>query len=208
MISSEVPDWTRERVSHRWDHGARLLRCLRGHDAARGRGGLGGRLRRFYWALAHQFWSLATASEIPLGTRIAGGLRLTHPNGVVIHSRAVIGPNCLIMHQVTIGQNRGGVPTLGGHVDVGPGAKILGAVHVGDHAVIGANAVVLRDVPARAVAVGAPARVVRFIPHAAATGQDSRAAGGAPAEPATAPRSPRPARRSAPAPRSGPPDSC
>ena len=52
------------------------------------------------------------------------------------------------------------MPTLGGHVDVGAGAKILGPITIGDNAVIGANAVVLTDVPANAVAVGIPARVI------------------------------------------------
>jgi len=68
----------------------------------------------------------------------------------------------MLMQQVTIGTRGadGGVPYLGGHVDVGPGAKILGPVSVGDHARIGANAVVLCDVPAGATALGVPARIV------------------------------------------------
>lgn len=83
---------------------------------------------------------------------------LPHPDGVVVHPDARIGPNCLLFQQVTIGTGpKPGLPQLGGHVDVGPGAKILGGVHIGDHAVIGANAVVLSDVPARSVAVGVPA---------------------------------------------------
>ena len=83
---------------------------------------------------------------------------MPHPNGVVVHPEAVIGPNCLLFQQVTIGSGpRPGLPKLGGHVDVGPGAKILGGVTIGDHAVIGANAVVVSDVPAGAVAVGVPA---------------------------------------------------
>ena len=53
-----------------------------------------------------------------------------------------------------------GCPVLGGHVDVGAGAKILGGVTIGDHAKIGANAVVLDDVPSGATAVGVPARIV------------------------------------------------
>ena len=86
---------------------------------------------------------------------------IPHPNGIVIHSAAKIGPNCLIFQQVTIGSAHGGVPALGGHVDIGAGAKIIGAVRIGDHAKIGANAVVLIDVPAGATAVGTPARIIR-----------------------------------------------
>ncbi len=83
---------------------------------------------------------------------------MPHPTGIVIHPGAVVGPNCLIHQQVTIGIEKDGVPRIGGHVDIGAGAKILGSVTIGDHAKIGANAVVLRDVPAHATAVGVPAR--------------------------------------------------
>lgn len=66
------------------------------------------------------------------------------------------------MHNTTVGTvgTSAHPPTLGGHVDVGPGAHILGAVTVGDHASIGANAVVLQDVPEGATAVGVPARII------------------------------------------------
>jgi serine O-acetyltransferase len=86
---------------------------------------------------------------------------MPHPNGIVIHPDAVIGPNCLIFQQVTIGLRDGpGAPHIGGHVDVGAGAKILGPVTIGNHAKIGANAVVLNDVPEGATAVGIPAKVI------------------------------------------------
>ena len=107
-----------------------------------------------------------TGAEIDLNARIDGGLLLPHPNGIVIHPEAVIGPNCLIFQQVTLGTGGriAGCPRLGGHVDVGAGAKILGGVTVGDHAKIGANAVVLDDVPGGTTAVGVPARVVASEP--------------------------------------------
>jgi len=86
---------------------------------------------------------------------------MIHPNGIVIHPRAPIGPNCLIFQQVTIGTNKAeGVPTLGAHMEVGAGARILGDVTIGDRAKIGANAVVLCDVPAGATAVGVPAHII------------------------------------------------
>ena len=107
-------------------------------------------------ALRHRFWSVVTGTDIPLGCKIGGGLVLPHPNGVVIHPDAEIGPNCLLFQQVTIGAARGGVPTIGGHVDMGAGAKVLGPIRVGDHARIGANTLVIDDVPpgARVVAPG------------------------------------------------------
>ena len=75
----------------------------------------------------------------------------------------MIGPNCPLFQQVTIGFGgpKSGLPVLGGHVDVGAGAKVLGGVRLGDHCRIGANAVVLDDVPAGATAAGVPARIIR-----------------------------------------------
>jgi serine O-acetyltransferase len=78
----------------------------------------------------------------------------------VIHPEAEVGPNCLIFQQVTIGAGDGGVPRLGGHVDIGAGAKVIGTVTIGNHARIGANAVVVTDVPEGATAVGVPARII------------------------------------------------
>ena len=101
-----------------------------------------------------------SGAEIPIGCRIGGGLLLPHPNGVVIHPQAEIGPNCLIFQQVTIGATERGVPRLAGHVDIGAGARVLGPINVGADVLIGANAVVVDDVPAGATAVGIPARVL------------------------------------------------
>jgi serine O-acetyltransferase len=158
--SSKEPDWSRERCSpFAWRPSRQLLRALRDYTRARERGGPVGALRRRFACLRHRFWSVVAGADIPVNAaRIAGGLMIPHPTGVVVHPEAIIGPNCLIFQQVTIGTGpKPGVPRLGGHVDVGPGAKILGGVTIGDHAVIGANAVVLSDVPPGAVAVGVPA---------------------------------------------------
>ena len=159
-VSATEPDWSRERPTKWWDPAKRLLKSIRHYQAAKGKPL--GRLRQKYWALQHRFWSLVTQSEIHLTQRIGGGLRLPHPTGIILHPEAELGPNCQLFHQVTLGrvENRDGVPILGGHVDVGSGAKILGPVRIGDHAVIGANAVVLCDVPAYAAAVGVPARII------------------------------------------------
>jgi serine O-acetyltransferase len=104
---------------------------------------------------------VVTGAEIPLNCSIGGGLLINHPNGIVIHPQAHIGVNCLISQQVTVGTgSKSGLPQIGGHVDIGAGAKILGPVRIGDHAAIGANAVVVSDVPSWAVAVGVPAKLV------------------------------------------------
>lgn len=111
-------------------------------------------------ALRHKFWSVVTGADIPLTCQIEGGLLLPHPNGIVIHPSARIGPNCLIFQQVTIGSRKGEIlPVIGGHVDIGAGAKILGNVRIGNHACIGANAVVIKDVPPGKTAVGISATI-------------------------------------------------
>lgn len=161
-VSATDPDWSRETPRRWWDPSRRLLRTIRKYQAAQGP--LAG-LRRKYWALQHRFWSVITQAEVHLTQQIGGGLLMPHPNGIVLHPAARIGPNCLIFQQVTLGSTRGGggVPELGGHVDVGAGAKILGSVTVGDHAAIAANAVVLQDVPPRAIVAGVPARIVNRV---------------------------------------------
>ena len=161
-ISATVPDWSRERVRSFFDPSRQLLRHIRAYQQARSTPGLLQPVRRYWHVVWYRVWSVAAGAEIDLNAQIGGGLLMPHPNGIVIHPDVVIGPNCLIFQQVTLGTGGRipGCPTLGGHVDVGAGAKILGGVTVGDHAKIGANAVVLDNVPAGATAVGAPARTI------------------------------------------------
>jgi serine O-acetyltransferase len=102
--------------------------------------------------------------ELPFTARLGRRVVIEHQCCIVIHGNCVIGDDCIIRQGCTLG-NRDldrpdEAPTLGQRVNVGAGAKILGAVKVGDGAAIGANAVVLTDVPGGAVAVGVPARIV------------------------------------------------
>jgi serine O-acetyltransferase len=162
-VSAATPDWSREKCSFgKWEPGKRLLRAIRRYQYWKGRAGPVGWLLSKSAVLSHRYWSAVTGADIPLTTRIAGGLSIPHPNGIVINPASIIGPNCLIFQQVTLGYGGSvpGSPTIGGHVDIGAGAKILGGITIGDHAKIGANAVVLTNVAAGATAVGIPARVI------------------------------------------------
>lgn len=159
-VSADVADWSRESPLQFWDPGRKLLRTIRQYQKWNDKHGFLVEITRKWIALRHRFWSVITGADIPLNCQIGGGLLMKHPNGIVIHPNARIGVNCLILQQVTIGADGDGVPLIEGHVDIGAGAKILGAVKVGAHARIGANTVVLQDVPSSAVAVGVPARIL------------------------------------------------
>lgn len=114
--------------------------------------------------LLSQTARLLTGIEIHPGATIGPGLFIDHGMGTVIGETAIVGADVLIYHGVTLGgvDGRPGRrhPLLGDRVVVGAGAKVLGALRVGDGARIGAQAVVLADVPAGATAVGVPARIL------------------------------------------------
>jgi len=95
------------------------------------------------------------------GAEFGPGFVLVHSNGVVINGSVRGGRDVKLEHQVTIGAEKRQAPVLGDDIFVGAGAKILGSIRVGDGARVGANAVVLADVPAHSTVVGIPARVVR-----------------------------------------------
>lgn len=95
------------------------------------------------------------------GAEFGPGFVLIHATGVVINGRVRGGARVFLEHQVTIGAERGLSPELGDDIFVGAGAKVVGPVRVGSGARIGANAVVLKDVPAETTVVGVPARPVR-----------------------------------------------
>ncbi len=117
-------------------------------------------LPRFLSSIA-RFW---TGIEIDPGATLGKGIFIDHGMGVVIGETAEVGDGCTIYQGVTLGgtslQRTKRHPTLGKNVSVGSGAAILGAIYVGDGARIGANSVVVKDVPANATVVGIPGRVV------------------------------------------------
>jgi serine O-acetyltransferase len=163
-IGAEAPDWSREKPRRFWDPSRKLLLSIRRYQYWHKKRGV---LPVFFCKLAvvrYRFWSVVTGSEIDLLAQMGGGLLLPHPNGVVIHPDAKIGINCLIHQQVTIGTGEDGgkgVPTIERHVKIYSGAKILGPIHIGAHATIGANTVVLFDVPDEATVMGSLAKRIR-----------------------------------------------
>lgn len=160
-ISPTDPDWSRENIRGFWDVGRKLLRSIRRYQYWNSKSGLLAKILSKYYVIPYRFWSAVSGAEIPLNCRIGGGLLIPHPNGIVIHPDVSIGPNCLIFQQVTIGSNGKGTPKIGGHVDLGAGAKILGMLTIGDHGRVGANAVVINDVQLNETVIGIPARSVR-----------------------------------------------
>lgn len=105
-------------------------------------------------------YGIAIAPDMEIGS----GFYIGHYGGIVISPYSKIGKNCNLSHGVTLGQaNRGsniGSPILGDNVYVGPGAKIVGAVRIGNNVAIGANCVVTKDIPDEAVVVGVPGKVI------------------------------------------------
>lgn len=106
-----------------------------------------------------------TGIEIHPGAQIGHGFFIDHGDGVVIGETAVIGENVTIYQGVTLGGTGKDVgkrhPTIGGHVTIGAGAKVLGPFTVGDYSKIGAGAIVLKEVPPCCTVVGNPGRIVR-----------------------------------------------
>ena len=155
------------------------------------RGNLKGRLVMFLFRLAHAaralpapFWVFTIpyliwyeltviwglGIELRYRTKIGPGLALFHAQALVVHEGTTIGPRCILRQSTTIGAKtladgtQSACPILGESVDVGANAVILGPVTIGDHATIGAGSVVVKDVPARAIVAGNPARVLKMKP--------------------------------------------
>lgn len=125
--------------------------------------------KRFFIArLISQISRFFTGIEIHPGATIGKGLFIDHGMGVVIGETAEVGDNVTLYHGVTLGgtgKDKGKRhPTVGNNVLIGTGAKVLGPINIGDDAKIGANAVVLHDVPNGATAVGLRAKNIVKIP--------------------------------------------
>jgi serine O-acetyltransferase len=105
-----------------------------------------------------RFIEITTGISIPVEASIGPGLKIHHFGGIIIHPKAQIGELCTLYHDVTIG-DRGGYgasASIGNHVMLGAGAKIIGEITIGDNCRIGANSVVTENVPANSIVYGNP----------------------------------------------------
>lgn len=116
--------------------------------------------------LIEYFIRIVFSSDISLKSKIGPGLVFVHGHDIVIGSNVVIGKNCKLFNGVTLGNKDTEAlsnqhPVLGNSVIVSTGAKVLGDILIGDYSVVGANSVLLKDLPSYSVAVGVPARVIK-----------------------------------------------
>ena len=120
----------------------------------------GYKLISYYYKIKYNKICLRNNSFIPISAQIGDNIVFPHGlAGIFISQKAIIGDNCVIFHQVTIGSNNlkdsngYGAPIIGNNVYIGAGAKIIGNVKIGDNVRIGANAVIVNDIPANATVV-------------------------------------------------------
>jgi serine O-acetyltransferase len=127
-------------------------------------------LRIFFdpiYAILYFFIQVLWGIEIPRGARVGPGLYIGHHGAITVSSGAVIGRNCNLSQNITIGVSgtggKRGAPTLGDNVYVAPGARVIGKINIGNNVKIGANAVIHKDLPDNAIAVMEPGfKIISF----------------------------------------------
>ena len=152
-------------VAHGRDWTKPGFRAVAVHRFGMWRMGVSPRLLRAPLSLLYRFFFRSVRNrygiELPSAVRLGRRVVFEHQSGIVIHGASIIGDDCIIRQNCTLGIRRlddlSGAPLLGRGVDVGAGACLLGPITIGDYVRIGANAVVLSDVPTNSVAVGVPA---------------------------------------------------
>lgn len=125
-------------------------------------------LKILYWMVVWHYKQLMykTGIQLPIGTKVGGGLKFYHFGNVVVNKNAIIGNYASIYNGVTIGINlspdgKAYPPILGNNVVLCTGSKVIGNVRIGNNCVIGANAVVVKDIPDDCVAAGVPVKVLK-----------------------------------------------
>jgi serine O-acetyltransferase len=117
----------------------------------------------FVYKVLAKLIEILAGIELPCEVTLSRRFVIDHFGGIVISGDAVFGDDCRIRNGVTVGLRhtvQRGSPIIGNRVDIGAGAKVLGPIRIGDDVAIGANAVVITDVPSNSIAVGIPARIL------------------------------------------------
>jgi serine O-acetyltransferase len=128
------------------------------------------------YKLAYKLVQILTGIEFPCEATVGRHFTIDHFGGIVVSGYARFGDNCRIRNGVVVGLSRVEdpcAPIIGNNVDIGAGAKVLGRIRIGDNVLIGANAVVVTDVPPNSVAVGVPAVIKPRRTHQTSLGQGS-----------------------------------
>jgi serine O-acetyltransferase len=121
--------------------------------------------RKFFsliYRVLYKIVQVITGIEFPCEVEVGRNFIIDHFGGIIIHGDAKFGDNCRVRNGVVVGIRRvgeDGAPIIGDNVDIGAGAKVLGPIRIGNNVLIGANAVVIVDVPDNCIAVGVPAVV-------------------------------------------------
>jgi serine O-acetyltransferase len=164
MFENLREDW----ATHEHKLGRQGLWVMAVYRFGRWRYGIGYRPVRMPFSLLYKILfvliQILTGIELPCEAKIGRRFRIDHFGGIIISGDASFGDDIIIRNGVTIGLSHTGTrgsPVIGNRVDIGAGAKILGPIRIGDDVTIGANAVVIRDVPSDSIAVGVPARIIR-----------------------------------------------
>lgn len=128
------------------------------------------RIERFFYLhkmrliaqFVYHMMQLVLGCTIPYSADLGGGVNIAHFHGIVIHHKSSIGENTVIYQNVTLGGRNGKPgPRVGKNCVIGAGACILGDIEIGNNVNIGANAVVLENIPDNCTAVGVPARIIK-----------------------------------------------
>lgn len=120
------------------------------------------KLLSFIYKFLYKCVQIVTGIELPCEVEVGSNFVIDHFGGIVISGYAKFGDNCRIRNGVVVGLaniDEPCAPVIGNNVDIGAGAKVLGKINVGDNVLIGANAVVIKDVPSNSIAVGVPAQI-------------------------------------------------
>lgn len=119
-----------------------------------------------FCGIIYAFISTIFGVEIPRNLKVGKNFMIYHPLGIVINPGVIIGDDCKIRQNTTIGNKVGGTekcPIIGNNVDIGCNTVIIGDIKIGDNVIIGAGSVVVKDVPSNCVVAGNPAKIIRYL---------------------------------------------